>query len=549
MEHSGIIPPTILPSNKVGPVPVAADQDAPKILPAKIHPPIIDLQVQNSSLDLHEIKQTPIKKIVNNYRRGILRKISHGESLHQKAQQAQAALKSTAIFQLVLFSAVTTLAIIAIGVSIAFCPPVGIALVCVGAGFAIVGMGALTVYKMSVAQSQAMRAGENFERVSATVQTLVKYGQLFEEYKNKGDGTSFEELLNQYEPPNDRGFQIEDLKFYASIFEKKSILRFYKENIEIQNKIDELTKQKNKFVLPDDQQPISALDKEIKNLETLIENNREKASKLAYGRPYNVNVLIREIVELEKRIKPKSEDQQPSTKRKIGKKTKDEVEEKKEPPPLPLPLKIEKWIQRHEHSLINTYPIDLSKKDQICLFGTHAQPSNLSDDAQAKLKDNGYSKEYEFLSNSYMPDLMTISIEGKEYPSVTHYLLAKKALKTIGKDADMKRVSAILNAPTIENAMEVAKVRYHVKNFIGMESELKKALFYKFVQEDGKTPTSLGEELLATGDKKLLAGYEIGDKAWGVEFTNADATNMEGANRLGIHLEYIRKYLNKQGVH
>lgn len=179
--------------------------------------------------------------------------------------------------------------------------------------------------------------------------------------------------------------------------------------------------------------------------------------------------------------------------------------------------------------------------------------------SEKEFRDIGRANKNNFLSNANGP----VTIEGKEYKSVTHYMIKKKLDNEIerlerDKPFDYKAHISVVKttqefvdkSPTPKDACRWVEIqsRYgainiHPSMFHGMDDDLKKALFYKFVGPDGK-PTEEGKMLLATGDKQLYAGYELGDKTYGMEFTVKG--EMVGENKLGNCLMELRDWLRRE---
>lgn len=224
-------------------------------------------------------------------------------------------------------------------------------------------------------------------------------------------------------------------------------------------------------------------------------------------------------------------------------------------------LKLDTWLETPVKVPDLNTTIDIKPdENSIYTFGTLAkQPShgmyvkespefrgtalNMS---EAQYRALGYDTENNFLSNAYTGEPLTI--DGKTYKSVTHYMLLTKLdrlpkpISSEGKAQSEKLKNDIENAPTAEGAL---KLMHHSAErlFDGMDKDLRKALFYKFVDPNGEL-TKAGVKLLATDNKQLYAGYEHGDPSYGVQFINQD--KMQGQNKLGIYLMELRKQLKTQ---
>jgi predicted NAD-dependent protein-ADP-ribosyltransferase YbiA (DUF1768 family) len=167
-------------------------------------------------------------------------------------------------------------------------------------------------------------------------------------------------------------------------------------------------------------------------------------------------------------------------------------------------------------------------------------------------QDLGLISENNFLSNAYQKPLYIPGDPRSPYKTVTHYLFAK-------------RIEKSPNLSTLEQSITQCNTAYDFHFFYrqhtfyfrdeipsvfhDLDNELKKALFYKFVGSDGK-PNEEGIKLLATGNKKLYAGYEIGDPYYGMIFLYQNKKTgerpMEGANKLGKCLMELRDILREQ---
>lgn len=172
---------------------------------------------------------------------------------------------------------------------------------------------------------------------------------------------------------------------------------------------------------------------------------------------------------------------------------------------------------------------------------------------EKELKELGRTNANNFLSNSYLKD---IEIDGIKYKTVNHYLIQQRINKTmedafITKPVNKKLIKQLKELEELisekESAYEVNEV--YEKNSIpemrvyNLDSELKKALFYKFVGPNGR-PNEEGRKLLATGNVKLYAGNELGDPSNGMQFI--ENGYMSGENKLGICLMDLREMLREE---
>lgn len=185
----------------------------------------------------------------------------------------------------------------------------------------------------------------------------------------------------------------------------------------------------------------------------------------------------------------------------------------------------------------------------------------------ANSQGNIYSIEKDhFLSNDYLNDLVIPGDNRSPYKSVTHYLIYKKIDQCSLMGMNVKGlVNEIERCKTAHDAKYFYKAQtarlpnfsHEVNMFQGLDNELKKALFYKFVGTDGK-PNKEGKKLLDTGEGKIFAGHEtvtamvniplygeslyhmLDDPSYFVD------QNLQGANKLGKCLMELRKMLRKQ---
>lgn len=131
-----------------------------------------------------------------------------------------------------------------------------------------------------------------------------------------------------------------------------------------------------------------------------------------------------------------------------------------------------------------------------------------------------FKGKYRFLSNFYP---VTITIEGKKYPSTEHYYQAMKF-----KDPSLQE--KIRMAPTPASAKKIAHKHTPRDDWKDISLEImERALRAKF-----KIP-ELKNKLLNTEDAILKEGNTWGDKFWGV-----DLKTDEGKNHLGKLLMKIR---------
>lgn len=194
----------------------------------------------------------------------------------------------------------------------------------------------------------------------------------------------------------------------------------------------------------------------------------------------------------------------------------------------------------------------------------------------AAMVDHGRTAEYNFLSNSYPGE---ITVDGRTYPSVDHYMLfqlAKSYNPKFNSKGEYKTQESKSRGQHKVFWLEIKdkspeQARAHaIKQFGGdlpfhggpaqKERFIKKALFAKFVGADGHSPTPEGLRLMQLEGKRLIAGsltpnpskwenqdrrdYGEGD-VWGAVFS-PDLSSIKGENKLGNILMELRDWLIEQ---
>jgi len=475
----------------------------------------------------HEIKPIPVHHLVTKYKKTVQGEVHRQKvDLPRRKDKDEAALKSAAIFNSVLFGAVVIALIIAVVAAIVFLPPLGIAIVGIAGAIAIIAVSTYGVTNLVSAYDTAKFSKQQVEKAKANIGSLEECAKLFDKYPNKGDGTSFEEFLDGFDPP-DEGFKIKDLENYATLFQKKTKARLLRERERIQEEIEKAEEHKARVRRENKKEDIDKYNKQISDLNENLSNCQREIRNLTKAPTDDIKTLEREISGLDRLLRNPE-------KKETGK-----VNNESEP--IQLPGDVQAWLWDKKPPELHTYPINLADKNTVYTFGNHAHKRH--DWAKKALEHHGHSEEeYAFLSNSYSSPDSALRIDGEYYRTLIHYLLAKEIRKT-RQNLD---ISDILNAPTAAAAIHAAKRKHYIQNLEIDDEILKRALFFKFVQEDGKTPTPLGEKLMKTQDKALIAGYEPFVSSLGAEFTNQDCTEMKGQNKLGMHLEFIRGWLLKQ---
>jgi predicted NAD-dependent protein-ADP-ribosyltransferase YbiA (DUF1768 family) len=173
----------------------------------------------------------------------------------------------------------------------------------------------------------------------------------------------------------------------------------------------------------------------------------------------------------------------------------------------------------------------------------------IAEDEKERMASHGLGEQYCYLSASHTPP-KPLLIDGSPYHTPFHYVLqemlkegAPEVATEISKQPDPKEVLKLIEK--LEDIDE-RLFNYVTTNHIAASSLLKRALFATFV-EDGNKPTKLGEELLKTKGRPLVATNELGYEGWGWGATmNADQTEAKGSNLLGHHLGELRDWLEDQ---
>lgn len=193
-------------------------------------------------------------------------------------------------------------------------------------------------------------------------------------------------------------------------------------------------------------------------------------------------------------------------------------------------------------------------------------PGNHLNLSKENLKNLGRTEENNYLSNAYQKNLEIPGDEKSPYKSVYHYLICKRIEKGLvefkGNAAQLKalkKLETVINSG--RSACEMHRLYhqfldnnqifplYFRKNmFYGLDNELKKALFYKFVDSRDGKPNEEGRKLLATGNTNLFAGYEDGG-GYGMRFIDYKISTgvriMEGANKVGKGMMELREILRE----
>lgn len=451
----------------------------------------------------------------------------------------------------VVYGLLIAIGIAAIITMCVFCPPAGIAVAAFTTGVVL----AVAGYKFgqSFGESAAIPKDQlaEMEKKAKSLETTL---QLFEDYKVKTppDGSSFEEFLSTCPAGYDKAlkapaYQLDHLDKYVALFHKKR---------ECKEAEDDVTAQKS---------VIEGLEREIDELSTIGQDVTEQTKKLDEANE-KLEMLTRHSQYLDKEFNAEMADLKTTVE------TPSTAKNQNAAPILPqiTDMRFTNWRNQAIPSTekvttivpgsahIYTFGTEIKQP----LFGVHRpkdpdptkryKGENLS---RVNLTPLGRKEENNFLSNAYTGE--KLSIEGRSYNSVTHYMILLKLenmdtkgwTETAIKDL-AKLKETVKNARSAEEAILAVKQSrmLPIKTtssdigedlFTGMDTELKTALYYKFVKADG-TPTAAGKKLMATKGE-LYAGHEPGDFSYGVEFI--DGTQVIGHNKLGIALMEMRDIL------
>jgi predicted NAD-dependent protein-ADP-ribosyltransferase YbiA (DUF1768 family) len=170
-------------------------------------------------------------------------------------------------------------------------------------------------------------------------------------------------------------------------------------------------------------------------------------------------------------------------------------------------------------------------------------PANLSAEETGNLKEYGFHENYAFLSASDTSNNLTVN--GKPYKSPLHFVL-----QSILSD-DPEIIQTISQEKTGANALQIACQKRANKECIENNRDealkyLKEAMSAKFIYPGGM-PNPLGEALMKTSGKELIATNEIAPPQWGWGATmSEDKTTISGSNLLGKYLVELRDSLIAQ---
>lgn len=448
----------------------------------------------------------------------------------EQHQQQLTRLKTMKVWNKVLIGIGIVAAITATALAIVIFPPLGI----IGFGGGVLfTLGMAKIGDKLVSQKPDMTKGE-IGRAENRLETLNKALELFETFpmdKSHPNGNSFEEFLEKNakhttdEQTGLETYEYNDLETCVTIFWNKarSIPEKQLEIQKLKEKISELEQDRAAHIVLE----------EVKKI--LLKQ------EIALGR---MNAEVHDAMLLREGEYPGKPFIDTLAKYSWGESSHiDSI------PPMEFPLN--------------------SNAKAICFFGNEARipdsyvkGGNIPKDNAAILTNRGYDSAYDFLSIN-APGLRPIVIDGKGYRTVAHYLLQRKLDKInegrTPKDegyinpAALKEVSdEISKAKTGQEAIEAYTSMmpgFPVDEiFKGLDDDLKKALFHKYINPDG-TITADGWALLSTGDALLIAGHEAGDKSYGAKMSmtagRAENAVLKGKNKLGRYTMDFRDFLHK----
>lgn len=321
---------------------------------------------------------------------------------------------------------------------------------------------------------------------------------------------------------------------------------------------------------------IEAIDKKIQELEANNQGgvNQSKINELKKNKDIFLNT-DKEIEKLYDEISP-TKNEIDAELYAIQKRTAIKQDETNGPDLRPGNLDLKKWQGKPIQSNQANVNFDAKNTEgNIYIFGTHNErPTHGIHNMAAGLEGEylwlsendrralGRTDSNNFLSNSYN---QPVTIDGKEYKTVTHYLIYKRIEKSreVANSSipvkrktlvQLKQLEKIIDkTPTAFDAtwfynwsnnyrpiLKVNNVGQMPTMFHDLDDELKKALYCKFVGRDGR-PNEEGRKLIATGNIKLYAGNELGDPSYGMQFLKKG--EMTGQNKLGECLMELREML------
>ena len=157
----------------------------------------------------------------------------HTGGTETRYNQAIAALKSATVFYRTILVVGTIIAIAASALAIAFCPPLGIALIITGAAAGLLILGTFTALHRSALENELELKQMNFQASQAHLASgndpILVCAALFEEYPAK-DPNSFEDFLKRIPPREGKsGYLTSDLKDYATMFQSRTKVRLLEE--------------------------------------------------------------------------------------------------------------------------------------------------------------------------------------------------------------------------------------------------------------------------------------------------------------------------------
>lgn len=458
------------------------------------------------------------------------------QELNAKAKKHQmqvAQLKTTKTWGKVMVGGGAFTSLVLAGLAVCFCPPLGVAIagpaLFFGGQAAAGGGVALMKKRPDLTNSQV----ELINKRALALDRSLELFKMFPKNAANPDGTSFEEFLEANAGKQRTELTKKEKKLDPHAIKEDYLVHDVEKCVTIFNS--------RKVAIPELQTKIQELTEQREELEAAPGNHDEEIARINNDIETTQNAIDQlEIIchDLE----------------------------------VSLPsAKISEAEKRNAHNLLHggwmARPLDPSPKaavnmnddkESICFFGREAKvPSNL----QTEAAERGQSAKFDFLSNGYTGNRKLV-IDGKSYRSVTHYLLAKKfeKIEKANRGAGAKRYGdpgyyprnkqlmikfGLEHKTSGKDAMEYF-CKYLNKEdtnnmFEGMEEDLKKALFHKFINPDGSISEE-GHALLATGDTNLVAGYELGMDQYGAKYDPTTGT-LTGENLLGRHLMDFRTFL------
>lgn len=539
-------------------------------------PVVVPPEPAPQPMSIHVVSHKPI----TTFKREI-----EGDSKTQEAalkahEQNLTNIKMKKIACAVLLGVTAVFLIAGLAAACAFCPPLGVAILVVGITGAACGV---VVGGVKLATAVPNRTHEELGEIQRNKEKLDAALKLFEQHpynQDNPDGTSFEEFINscpahQNDSVKGAVYKLADLDKYVELFKKKQEIRAIDQQ---QKTLQEAIDQQAQILLQlGVEEPISkeSCEKKVQELQQEKPESNDKVDKQlsaaeAETRKESIAQIETALATLQE--KQTAFDALSPERQKMEQELSDakealrvEIEagtvpayqgpdERKGSPGLAA------WMGTNPQVKETTVEVN-KESGAIYLFGAYnTAPRHGVRDPQKglagvalklsakELEQLGRSDKMGFLSNAYAQNLM---VDGKQYRSVTHYMLMKRIDKAIlklteGQTIKRRRLDTlkqdVIKEQSVAKACDLVnrEILSRAPLFDDMDEDLKTALYSKFVGPDGKLSKE-GKLLVGTGKAPLYAGYELGDPSYGMQFSKKG--EMIGENKLGRYLEELRDLL------